>query len=154
MVRVTELKDKYIEELFKVVSLHEGEQESKRLKEAFLAKTQFEEYLVCIDNESDEVIGYSKTTTLTHGILKLDYIYVIPTLRRDTNGSIILVAVYNRAVNRMTAGIIAECEKDNQEGNAFFKSRGFILGKEEAGINFYTKSLMHMYMPHKHDDKQ
>ena len=75
MVRVTELKDKYIEELFKVVSLHEGEQESKRLKEAFLAKTQFEEYLVCIDNESDKVIGYSKTTTLTHGILKLDYIY-------------------------------------------------------------------------------
>ena len=26
------------------------------------------------------------------------------------------------------------------------------LGKTEEGVHFFTKSLMHMYIPHKHDD--
>ena len=152
MVRVTALTEEYKNDLLNVVTKHEGCDFAKSLETQINCLSQEQEILVCIDVESNEVIGYSKTTALLHGILQLDYIYVIPTMRRDTNGSIILVAVYNRAINRMTAGIIAECNENNEVGNSFFKARGFVLGKTENQVNFYTKSLMHMYIPHKHDD--
>ena len=153
MVKVSELtNNEYLEKLLRVITENEGEQKANDIKKQFEEKLPQQEFLVCIDCETDDVIGYSKTTALTHGILKLDYLYVLPSCRRDTNGSIILVAVYNRAVNRMTAGIIAECENDNEGGNAFLKARGFLLAKSEDSVNFYTKSLMHMYIPHKHED--
>ena len=152
MVRVTNLTNEHLENFLQMIEMHEGKERKIELQTALNNLKDNEDYLVCIDCESGLPIGYSKTTTLTHGLIKLDYIYVIPTLRRETNGSIILVAVYNRAVNRMTAGIIAECDETNEVGCAFLKSRGFVLGKTEEGVNFYTKSLMHMYIPHKHED--
>ena len=152
MVRVTALNDKYTQQLLDVVLKYEGEECASQLQKSVQSIKPTEEILVCIDVETDNVIGYSKTTALLHGVLQLDYIYVIPPFRRDTNGSIILVAVYNRAVNQMVVGLLAECLETNDCGNAFLQKRGFLLGKNENGVNFYTKSLMHMYIPHKHDD--
>ena len=62
------------------------------------------------------------------------------------------IGANNRAINQMIAGIIAECDESNEVGCAFLKARGFVLGKTEEGVHFFTKSLMHMYIPHKHDD--
>ena len=151
MIKVIELTNEYLPSLLKMIEDNEGKQSLDALENSIRNKTEQEEYLVCVDNDTNSVIGYSKTTAFTHGILKLDYIYIAPSLRRDTNGSIVLVAVYNRAINRLTAGIIAECNEDNEVGCAFLKARGFVLNKQEDGINFYAKSLMHMYIPHKHD---
>lgn len=152
MVRVTNLTNEHLENFLQMIETHEGKERKIELQTALNNLKDNEDYLVCIDCESGLPIGYSKTTTLTHGLIKLDYIYVIPTLRRETNGSIILVAVYNKAVNRLTAGIVCECDQENQTANAFFKSRGFILSGENDGVNYYTKSLMHMYIKHTHDE--
>jgi hypothetical protein len=152
MVRVTKLTQEYLPAFLDMIEKHEGIAKKNAIEQSYNALKPEEEYLVCIDVETNAPIGYSKMTALTHGILKLDYIYVIPALRRDTNGSIILVAVYNRAINQMMAGIIAECEESNEVGTQFLKARGFVLSKTEEGIHFFTKSLMHMYIPHKHED--
>ena len=152
MVRVTKLTQEYLPAFLDMIEKHEGIEKKNAIEKSYNELKAEEEYLVCIDASTNEPIGYSKTTALLHGILKLDYIYVIPTLRRDTNGSIILVAVYNRAINQMIAGIIAECDESNEVGCAFLKAHGFVLGKTEEGVHFFTKSLMHMYIPHKHDD--
>ena len=152
MVRVTDLTNEFLPAFLDMIENNEGVDKRRAIEKSIKERKAEEEYLVCIDLDTNLPIGYSKTTAMLHGILKLDDIYVVPSLRRDTNGSIILVAVYNRAVNRMTAGIIAECNENNEVGCAFLKSRGFVLGKTEEGVNFYTKSLMHMYIPHKHED--
>lgn len=152
MVRVTDLTQEFLPAFLDMIEKNEGVDKRRAIEKSIKELKAEEEYLVCIDLDTNLPIGYSKTTAMLHGILKLDDIYVVPSLRRDTNGSIILVAVYNRAVNRMTAGIIAECDETNEVGCAFLKSRGFVLGKTEEGVNFYTKSLMHMYIPHKHED--
>ena len=80
--------------------------------------------------------------------LKLDYIYVTPTLRRDKNGSVILVSVYNYAVNHLIAGIIGECPTNNHDALAFFKARGFIVTPVDEQNCSLTKSLLHMYKTH------
>ena len=152
MVRVTDLTNEFLPAFLDMIEKNEGVDKRRAIEKSIKERKAEEEYLVCIDLDTSLPIGYSKTTAMLHGILKLDDIYVVPSLRRDTNGSIILVAVYNRAVNRMTAGIIAECNENNGVGCAFLKSRGFVLAKTEEGVNFYTKSLMHMYIPHKHED--
>ena len=152
MVRVTKLTQEFLPAFLDMIEKHEGIEKKNEIEKSYKSLRAEEEYLVCIDVERNAPIGYSKTTALTHGILKLDDIYVIPELRRDTNGSIILVAVYNRAINQMMAGIIAECSERNEVGTAFLKARGFVLGKTEEGVHFFTKSLMHMYIPHKHED--
>lgn len=107
------------------------------------------EYLICLDDKQN-VIGYSKTTPLAKGYLKLDDIYVLPELRRDKNGSVILVAIMQRAVNKLTVGIFAECAENKIEALAFFKARGFTCYQVENGVHYLTKSLLPMY---KHEQR-
>lgn len=106
--------------------------------------TDSEQLFVCL-TEDDKAIGFAKSTFKGPSILKLDYIYITPKLRRDKNGSVLLVSVYNYAVNHLIAGLIGECKSDNECAIAFFKARGFICTVLEDGSCSLTKSLLHMY---------
>ena len=152
MIKVTDLTKENLGDFLNFVEKEEGINKKTAVEYSVNNLLSEEEYLICMDEESKQIIGYSKTTMLPKGILQLDYIFVAQDKRRDTNGSIILVAVYNRAVNRLVAGMICQCEKSNAGANAFLKARGFRVGKEDENVNYYVKSLAHMYIPHKHED--
>ncbi len=152
MVKVTALTNEYISPLLSAIRKEEGEEFANRLKIAIENLQENQEVLICTDCDTGKIVGYSLTTSFAHAILSLDYIYVLPSFRRDSNGSIILVAIYNKAVNKLIAGLVAKCENDNEVGNAFLKARGFILLKTEENINYYSKSLMHIYITHEHKD--
>lgn len=150
MIKVTAISKENINQFldllkkdFKNLDILKAEKQIANLSEQ-------EELLVCL-TDSNQAIGFAKTTTLTKGLVKLDYIYVTPDFRRDKNGSVILVAVYNRAVNRLTAGLIAECSQEKTEGLAFLKARGFIESMVNEGVVYLNKSLIHMYKTAPHD---
>ena len=144
MIKVTPFKQEYKDKLIDCARQGLSENELLSLKRDLECTAPDFEYLVCVD-ENDQVIGYSKTTPLTKGYLKLDCIYVAPNLRRDQNGSVILVAVMQRAVNALTVGIFTECDQNNKETLAFFKARGFTCYQVQNGIHYFTKSLLPMY---------
>ncbi len=144
MIKVTPLKQEYKQKLIDIALQGLTQSEVESIKADLSATSCDFEYLVCLD-ENDQVIGFSKTTPLTKGYLKLDYIYVAPNFRRDQNGSVILVAVMQRAVNALTIGIFAECNENNKETLAFLKARGFTCYQVQNGVHYFTKSLLPMY---------
>lgn len=144
MIRVTLYKNEYEQKLIDCASKGLCEEQLDNLKRDIKIINPDFEYLVCFD-DNENIIGYSKTTPLTKGYLKLDDIYVLPDLRQDKNGSVILVAVMQRAVNALTVGIFAECNESKQEALAFFKARGFTCYQVKDGVHYFTKSLLPMY---------
>ncbi len=152
MVKVAALTNEYINPLLSAIRKEEGEEAENELKETLDNLQENQEVLLCTDCDTGEVVGYSLITSFAHAILSLDHIYVLPSFRRDSNGSIMLVAIYNKAVNKLIAGLVAKCDGNNEIANAFLKARGFMLLKTEENINYYSKSLMHMYITHEHKD--
>ena len=148
MIRVTSYTEDYKQKLLNGLTDFTYEQKLELCKNLENIGEN-EEFLICLDQD-ENFVGFSKTTSLTKGFINLDYIYVIPSLRRDKNGSVILVAVMNRAVNRLVLGMFAKCESSNQSAMAFLKARGFIVSEEQNGVSSLMKSLMHMYKTH-HD---
>lgn len=144
MIKVTPFKQEYKDKLINCARQGLSENELLSLKRDLECTAPDFEYLVCVD-ENDQVIGYSKTTPLAKGYIKLDDLYVLPNLRRDQNGSVILVAVMQRAVNNLCVGIFAECLESKTAALAFFKARGFTCYQIQGSTHYFTKSLLPMY---------
>ena len=146
MIKVTCYKEDFKEKLLDGVKDFSKEAK-EQLKNKLENLSENEEVLVCIVDENN-FVGFSKTTTRTKGFVILDYIYVVPEMRRDKNGSIILVAVTTRAVNRLNLSVIAECEKDNLSGLNFLKARSFVANNEDDEKVYFSRSLLPMYKVH------
>lgn len=147
MIRVTAYKQTHKQQLLNCAKTDLSESEFTALEKDldFAQKDNCPfEYLVCLD-ENEQIIGYSKTTPLKPGYINLDDIFVAKNFRRDKNGSVILVAVMQRAVNNLTVGIFAKCSENKSEALAFFKARGFTCYQIENGVHYLTKSLLPMY---------
>lgn len=144
MIKVTPYKQEYKQNLLNALSQCNDETRFKRVKYDLENDLNACEYLICFD-ENDKIIGYSKTTPLEKGFIKLDDIFVLPSLRRDQNGSVILVAVMQRAVNALYLGILAECPSRFTDGTAFLKARAFTCYNIENEVEYFTKSLLPMY---------
>ena len=144
MIKVSAINDNNKKAFLKLIESDFKNANIEDIKNKINALDSSEQLLVCL-NEQNQAIGFAKTTEKVSAILKLDYIYVTPALRRDKNGSVILVSVYNYAVNHLIAGIIGECNQENVVAINFFKARGFIVTPLEDGSCSLTKSLLHMY---------
>lgn len=144
MVTVTPLKNEYRQKLIDLARLGLDKSEFEGLLSDLDNPSDHFEYLICIDDE-DRVLGFSKTTPLEKGFLRIDQIFVAPDFRRDTNGSLLLVAIMTRAVNKLMVGVLAFCPQEKNEALCFFKARGFTCFSVENGIHAFTKSLLHMY---------
>ncbi len=147
MIKVSALSDSNKQALLKLIEKDFKNANLMQIENSICLLSKNEQLLVC-SNEENQAIGFAKITEKVGAILKLDYIYVTPTLRRDKNGSVILVSVYNYAVNHLIAGIIGECSQDNQDAIAFFKARGFTVTPLENSSCSLTKSLLYMYKTH------
>lgn len=144
MVRITAYKEEYKQKLSDFVNKELGENVSDGLSSDLNNLSEPSEYLICFD-ENENVLGYSKTTALLSGIVKVDNIYVSKDFRRDKNGSLIMVAIMQRAVNRLIAALICECDNDNTIALSFFKALGFTINDERNNIIYLSKSLLYMY---------
>lgn len=147
MIKVSALNDSNKQAFLNLIENDFKNANLKEIENNLNSFSSNEQLLVCL-NEQNQAIGFAKTTEKVSAILKLDYIYVTPTLRRDKNGSVILVSVYNYAVNHLIAGIMGECLTNNQDAIAFFKARGFIVTTLDNNTCSLTKSLLHMYKTH------
>ena len=144
MIKVSALNDSNKQALLKLIENDFKNADIENIINKINSLNSNEQLLVCL-NEQNQAIGFTKSTEKVSAILKLDYIYVTPALRRDKNGSVILVSVYNYAVNHLIAGIIGECKQENEVAINFFRARGFIVTPLEDGSCSLTKSLLHMY---------
>lgn len=144
MVRITAYKEEYKQKLSDFVNKELGKNVSDGLSSDLNNLSEPSEYLICFD-ENENVLGYSKTTALLSGIVKVDNIYVSKDFRRDKNGSLIMVAIMQRAVNRLIAALICECNNDNTIALSFFKALGFTINDERNNIIYLSKSLLYMY---------
>lgn len=144
MVRITAYKEEYKQKLSDFVSKELGKNVSDGLSSDLNNLSEPSEYLICFD-ENENVLGYSKTTALLSGIVKVDNIYVSKDFRQDKNGSLIMVAIMQRAVNRLIAALICECGNDNTIALSFFKALGFTINDERNNIIYLSKSLLYMY---------
>ena len=147
MIKVSALNDSNKQAFLNLIENDFKNANLKKIEDSINSFSDNELLLVCL-NEQNQSIGFAKTTEKVSAILKLDYIYVTKDLRRDKNGSVILVSVYNYAVNHLIAGIIGECNKNNEEAIGFFKARGFTVAPVDNETCSLTKSLLYMYKTH------
>lgn len=153
MVKVTPYKEEYYNKLVDCLNSDPTENMTEQILKDIKNIKNTEEYLVCFDDEQN-IIGMSKTTLSAAALQTLDFIFVKPSCRRETNGSIILVAVLTRAVNRLIAALVCSCEKNRDAAAGFFKARGFTFCGEDEKNKYYSKNLLYMYKTQqKKDDK-
>lgn len=154
MVKVTPYKKEYYNKLADCLNSDKSENMTEKILADISNIKETEEYLVCFDDEQN-IIGMSKTTLSAAALQTLDFIFVKPSCRRETNGSIILVAVLTRAVNQLIAGLMCSCEKQNRgAAEGFLKARGFVVCGEDEKSKYYAKNLLYMYKTEqKKDDK-
>ena len=103
------------------------------------------EILICLD-EDENILGICRTSYT--GVVAeeaLDYVYVSKEYRRDENGTLLVVAVMQRAVNRLIARLICNIEDNNDVSKAFMKKLGFYLKEEKDNKLYYQKNLLYMY---------
>lgn len=103
------------------------------------------EILICLD-ENENILGICRTSYT--GVVAeeaLDYVYVSKEYRRDENGTLLVVAVMQRAVNRLIARLICNIDDNNDVNKAFMKKLGFYLKEEKDNKAYYQKSLLYMY---------
>ncbi len=152
MVRITPIKDEYKDTFESFVN--EQAKNDNALLTHFSATDSMDnersEILVCFDEE-ENILGICKTSfTDLIGVLAIDYVYVKPDCRRDENGTLLVVAIMQRAVNRLIARLI--CNTEISEINfAFLKKLGFTLTLQNEDRAFFTKNLLYMYKTEKHE---
>lgn len=144
MVRITaykeQFREKFIDFLNGELSHGDAEKAAKKLE----LRNENVEYLVCLDDD-ENILGFIVYTLGLSGVMRLDYVYVGKNFRRDKNGSLLLVAIMQRAVNRLICGLVCECNNENADGLAFLKALGFTVSQEKDGVKYLSKSLLHMY---------
>lgn len=103
------------------------------------------EILICLD-ESENILGICRTSYT--GIIaeeSLDHVFVLPDYRRDENGTLLVVAVMQRAVNRLITRLICNIESTDEMAAAFLKKLNFGKTEEKDGKTYYRKNLLYMY---------
>ncbi len=142
MVKIIPLKENYKEKYLKYLAEH-----SDIPQDAFNLKLLpfGAEILICLD-EDENILGICRTSYT--GVVAeeaLDYVYVSKEYRRDENGTLLVVAVMQRAVNRLIARLICKIDNNNEANKAFMKKLGFYLKEGKDNKLYYQKSLLYMY---------
>ena len=142
MVKIIPLKEAYKEKYLNYLAVH-----SDIPQDVFnLELLPFgAEILICLD-ETENILGVCRTSYT--GVIaeeSLDYVYVSKEYRRDENGTLLVVATMQRAVNRLIARLICNIDNNNEVNKAFMKKLGFYLKEEKNNIAYYQKNLLYMY---------
>ena len=142
MVKIIPLKETHKEKYLKYLSDHSDIPQNLFNLELLPFGA---EILICLD-ENENILGVCRTSYT--GVVAeeaLDYVYVSKEYRRDENGTLLVVAVMQRAVNRLIARLICNIEDNNDVSKAFMKKLGFCLKEEKNNKAYYQKSLLYMY---------
>lgn len=142
MVKIIPLKENHKEKYLKYLSDHSDIPQNLFNLELLPFGA---EILICLD-EDENILGVCRTSYT--GVIAeeaLDYVYVSKEYRRDENGTLLVVAVMQRAVNRLIARLICNIEDNNEVNKAFMKKLGFYLKEEKHNKAYYQKSLLYMY---------
>jgi len=141
MVRITPLKSNNYEKFKEFIN---NEKQTSKLPSPENLNGR-EEILVCLD-ENEKILGVCKTTfTDVVTTEAVDYVYVGKDFRRDTNGTLLLVAVMQRAVNRLITRLITRIDGSDEVSRSFFKKLGFTVEEEKENGVYLSKSLLYMY---------
>lgn len=143
MVKITPLKENYKEKFLRFLS----EQKDNLPDGTFdVDALPFgAEILICLD-EAENVLGICRTSfTDVLAEESLDYVFVLPDFRRDENGTLLVVAVMQRAVNRLIARLVCNIESSDSVSAAFLKKLNFCKTEEKDGRIYYRKNLLYMY---------
>lgn len=149
MVRIIVFKNEYAEK-FAAFLKNENDERLSELSRCIENPTNREEILVCLD-ENDEILGVCKTTfTDVVTTESLDYVYVGKSCRKDENGTLLVVAVFQRAVNRLITRLIAKIDAHDEIAFAFMKKLGFTVTEEKDGTKYMSKNLLYMFRSEAH----
>lgn len=143
MVKVVKYENEHLNGIIAAAKQELKDDEILKLKTA-LNKTCEQAWALTCFSESGGIIGYALGELLPRGEELLKDIYVIPSLRRQGIGSVILVSAFYHATLRLSLRINAECES-NSVGAAFLLSRTFTAAKQMQNATTLTKSLLPMY---------
>lgn len=149
MVKVVKYSSEFLSGILNAANseLLSGEVEALKNKLSGLKNNEWA--LVCL-SESAEVVGYALGEIHPAGKEIIKDIFVIPALRRQGVGSVILVSAFYYATLRLSLRINAECEKNTPAAH-FFAARTFSAAAETQTTICFTKSLLPMYSKEKHD---
>ena len=142
MVKIIPLKETHKEKYLKYLSDHSDIPQNTFNLEVLPFGA---EILICLD-EDENILGVCRTSYT--GVVAeeaLDYVFVSKEYRRDENGTLLVVAVMQRAVNRLIARLICNIKDNNDVNKAFMKKLGFYLKEEKDNKAYYQKSLLYMY---------
>ena len=149
MVRIIVFKNEYAEKLA-AFSKKENDERLHDLLSTARSPSDREEILICL-NENDEILGACKVTfTDVVTAESLDYVYVGKAYRKDENGTLLVVAVFQRAVNRLITRLIAKIDARDEIAFAFMKKLGFTVTEEKDGTKYMSKNLLYMFGAEKH----
>lgn len=143
MIKVVKYESEHLNGIISAAEQELSSEKILKLKNA-LTKTCEQAWALTCFSESDEIIGYAIGELLPRGEELLKDIYVIPALRRQGVGSVILVSAFYHATLRLSLKIKAECEK-NSVGAAFLSARTFTPVSETNDKVLFLKSLLPMY---------
>lgn len=149
MVKVIKYSSEFLSDVLNAASFELAPSEVNALSGKLLNLKQNDWALVCL-SEDGKTVGYALGEILPAGKEIIKDIYVIPALRRQGVGSVILVSAFYYATLRLSLRINAECE-NNTPAARFFAARGFSDICEAQGLITFTKSLLPMYNKEKHD---
>ncbi len=143
MVKVVKYEREHLNGIISAAEQELSSEKILKLKND-LTKTCEQAWALTCFSESGEIIGYAIGELLPRGEELLKDIYVIPSLRRQGIGSVILVSAFYHATLRLSLRINAECEKGSV-GAAFLLARTFTAAKQTQNTTTLTKSLLPMY---------
>lgn len=149
MVKVIKYSSEFLSDVLSAASLELSPDEVSALSDKLSTLKQSDWALVCL-NEDGKTVGYAIGEIQPAGKEVIKDIYVIPALRRQGVGSVILVSAFYYATLRLSLRINAECEK-NTPAACFFAARSFSKNGETEDLICFTKSLLPMYSKEKHD---
>lgn len=149
MVKVVKYSSEFLSGILSAASSELLRGEVETLKNKLNGLKNNEWALVCL-SENAEVVGYALGEIQSAGKEIIKDIFVIPALRRQGVGSVILVSAFYYATLRLSLRINAECKK-NIPAAHFFAARTFSSAAETQNTISFTKSLLPMYNKEKHD---